>query len=296
MTYSAATLALYFLVLLFGLSVGSFLNVVIFRLPREKLSITRPKRSFCPACGVQISWHDNIPVFSWLWLRGKCRSCGKPIAARYILVELITGLMAVYLFHALGLSPAFLFYFYFFCCLLSIALIDLELMVIPMHLVYPTAVLGLINALFYPSVELAGVSLWNSLEPDFGPRLASAAGSLAGLALGWVSLKGVSVGYKLARGHDGMGDGDPPLLGMIGAFLGWRAVLMVILWSTLIGILSVGVLMLLSKGKPPEEGWGRKQLPFGPFLVLGALLYMFFGPEFLKWYWGLMGMSSAMLM
>ena len=295
MTYSTALIALYFLALLFGLSVGSFLNVVIYRLPRENLSITRPKRSFCPACGAQISWYDNIPVFSWIWLKARCRSCRKPIAARYPLVELITGLMAVYLFHVYGLSLAFLIYFYFFCCLLSIALIDLELMVIPMALVYPTAAIGLISALIYPSPELAGLGLWNSLAPDFGPRLASLAGALAGLALGWGTLKAVSLGYKLVRGHDGMGDGDPPLLGMIGAFLGWRAILLVILWSTLIGILSVAILMLMSKGKPPEEGWGRKPLPFGPFLVLGALLYLFFGPEFLAWYWGLMGVPSAML-
>ena len=293
MSYTAASIALYLLVLFLGLSVGSFLNVVIFRLPRENLSITRPKRSFCPACGAQINWFDNIPVLSWLWLRAKCRSCQKPIAARYPLVELITGLMAVYLFHIFGVSLAFLFYFYFFACLLCIALIDLELMVIPMALVYPTAVVGIISALIYPSIELTGFGLWNSLTPQFGPHVASSAGSLAGLALGWGSLKAVSLGYKLARGHEGMGDGDPPLLGMIGAFLGWRAVLLVILWSTLIGIFSVAVLMLLSRGKPPEEGWGRKPLPFGPFLVLGALLYMFFGQEFLVWYWGLMGVPSA---
>ena len=295
MTNSATTFALYFLVLFFGLSVGSFLNVVIFRLPRENLSITRPKRSFCPACGSQISWHDNIPVFSWLWLKARCRSCHKPIASRYPLVELTTGLMAVYLFHVYGLSLAFLFYFYFFSCLLSIALIDLELMVIPMALVYPTAVVGLISALVYPSPDLPGPGLWHSLAPDFGPRLASLAGALAGLALGWGSLKAVSLGYKLARGHEGMGDGDPPLLGMIGAFLGWRAVLLVILCSTLVGILSVAVLMLLSRGKPPEEGWGRKPLPFGPVLVLGALVYLFFGQEFLAWYWSLMGVPSALL-
>ena len=292
MTYSTALIALYFLALLFGLSVGSFLNVVIYRLPRENLSITRPKRSFCPACGAQISWHDNIPVFSWLWLRARCRSCHKPIAARYPLVELVTGLMAVYLFHIFGLSLAFLINFYFFCCLLSIALIDLEIMVIPMALVYPTAVIGLISAFIYPSFDLAGPALWNSLEPNFGPRPASAAGALAGLVLGWGTLKAVSLGYKLARGHEGMGDGDPPLLGMIGVFLGWRAILLVVLWSTLIGIFSVGILMLMSRGKPPEEGWGRKPLPFGPFLVLGALLYIFFGHDFLTWYWSLMGVPS----
>lgn len=286
MSNPVAVVASYFLVLFLGLSVGSFLNVVIYRLPRENLSLTKPKRSFCPSCGAHIKWFDNIPVFSWLWLRAKCRGCGQPIAARYPLVELITGLMAIYLFHVFGPTLAFLFHFYFFCCLLSIALIDLETMLIPVnYLVYPTAVLGLVNALVYPSADLTGLGLWNDLVPRLGPHLTSAVGSLAGLALGWGALKIVSVGYKLARGEDGMGDGDPPLLAMIGAFLGWRAVFLVILWSTMIGIFSVAVLMVMSKGKPPEEGWGRKPLPFGPFLVLGALLYFFFGQEFLGWYW-----------
>ena len=285
MSNPVAIVASYFLVLFLGLSVGSFLNVVIYRLPREDLSLTKPKRSFCPLCGAHIHWYDNIPVFSRLWLRAKCRSCHEPIAARYPMVELITGIMALYLFNFFGPSLAFLFYFYFFCCLLSIALIDLELMLIPMELVYPTAVLGVINALVYPSAEMTGLAMWNDLLPHLGPNLTSAAGSLAGLALGWGLLKGVSWGYKLARGHDGMGAGDPPLLAMIGAFLGWRAVLLVILWSTLIGIFSVAVLVILSRNKPPEEGWGRKEIPFGPFLVLGAFLYIFFGPEFLNWYW-----------
>ncbi|MDR2946148.1 MAG: prepilin peptidase [Candidatus Adiutrix sp.] len=289
MTYPTAPGGLYLLALFFGLSVGSFLNVVIFRLPRENLSLTKPGRSFCPACGAQISWFDNIPLLSWLWLRARCRSCAKPIAARYPLVELMTGLMSVYLFHVFGLSTAYLFYFYFFCCLLSIALIDLELMIIPMSLVYPTIALGLVSAFVHPSVELAGFGLWTRLAPDCGPHVASLAGALGGLALGWGALAGVSLAYKLVRGHEGMGDGDPPLLGMIGVFLGWRSILMVILWSTLIGILSAGLLIWFSKGRPPEEGWGRKALPFGPFLVLGALLYLFFGPEFLAWYWGLLG-------
>ena len=289
MSYSTlAEWAVYLLVLFFGLSVGSFLNVVIYRLPREGLSITKPNRSFCPACQAHINWYDNIPILSWLFLRARCRHCRRPISARYPLVELAAGLLALYLWHRFSPSiPGFLFHFYFVMCLLAIALIDLELMVIPDHLSYPTAVLGLISAAVEPSVFLSGTWLWNQIEPAFGPRAASLAGAFLGLILGWGSLKLVSVGYKLARGVEGMGDGDPPLMGMIGAFLGWRAVPLVILWSTLIGLFSVALLMIASKGKPPEEGWGQKALPFGPFLVLAALLYLFFGPAFLNWYWSL---------
>ena len=284
---TAAQWAVYFLVLLFGLSVGSFLNVVIYRLPRENLSVRKPERSFCPICGKAIRWYDNIPVFSWLLLKARCRNCHKPISFRYPLVELVSGLLALYLFHRFGPSVSFLLYFYFALCLLAISLIDLELMVIPVHLMYPTTALGLLGAALYPSWPLAGPWLWDWIVPQFGPRGASLAGSVGGMVLGWLILTLVSKGYKLARGHDGMGDGDPPLLAMIGAWLGWRAVPLVILWSTLIGVFSVGVMMLLARGKSPEEGWAMKAVPFGPFLVMGAFLYLFFGPAFLNWYWSL---------
>lgn len=284
----------YFLVLALGLSIGSFLNVVIYRLPRPDVAISKPKRSFCPNCNSAIAWYDNIPVLSWLALGGRCRFCKKPINVRYPLVELASGILAILLFHMFGLSLTFLFHFYFAMCLLAIALIDLELMVIPVkELVYPTAVLGLLNAFIDPSYgfSLAGPWLWVKVEPLLGIRGASLAGSLAGLALGWLSLAAVSMAYKMARGHEGMGDGDPPLLAMIGAFLGWRAIPMIILWSTLIGVITVGIMMAVSKKdkqESSEEGWMMKALPFGPFLVLAAFLYLFFGEKFLNWYWSLM--------
>jgi len=289
MEYSAAIYgAIYLLVFFFGLSVGSFLNVVIYRLPRDGLSVSRPKRSFCPACGVEIKWHDNIPVFSWLMLRARCRACRRPIAFRYPLVELSAGLLSLYLFYRFGSSASYVFHFYFVMCLLAIALIDLEVMIIPNALVYPAIIAGLLCAAIEPNVALAGPALWNFLEPTCGPRLTSLAGSALGLILGWGSLWLVSKGYKIVRGHDGMGDGDPPLLGMIGAFLGWRAISLVILWSTTIGLFSVAILMATAKGGAPKDGWGKKELPFGPFLVLASFLYLFFGPAFLAWYWSLM--------
>ncbi|MDR1044043.1 MAG: prepilin peptidase [Candidatus Adiutrix sp.] len=284
---SAASWAVYFLVLIFGLSVGSFLNVVIYRLPRDGLSVKKPERSFCPVCGQPIRWHDNIPLLSWLLLGARCRSCRKPISCRYPLVELLSGLLALYVFHCFGPSVSFLLYFYFLLCLVAIALIDLELMIIPVHLMYPTTALGLLGAALYPSLDLAGPWLWAAVDPQFGPRAASLAGSAAGMVLGWLVLTAVSVGYKLVRGHVGLGDGDPPLLAMIGAWLGWRAVPLVILWSTLIGLFSVAVMIILARGRRPEGGWAMKPLPFGPFLVLGAFLYLFFGPAFLDWYWSL---------
>ncbi|MDR0881397.1 MAG: prepilin peptidase [Candidatus Adiutrix sp.] len=285
---TAGIYAYYVLIAMFGLSVGSFLNVVIYRLPREGLRLARPSRSFCPVCGATIRWFDNIPVLSWLVLKGRCRDCGQPIAVRYPLVELAGGLLALYLFWRFGPSVAFILYYYFVICLLAIALIDLELMVIPDVLTYPAVAAGILCAVADPSVSLTGIRLWAALEPSIGGSLTSLAGSLLGLGFGWASLKLVSIGYKLARGHEGMGDGDPPLLGLIGSFLGWTAILPVILCSTLIGLFCVGLMMLRSRGQAPPEGWAQKPLPFGPFLALAALLYLFWGPGLLDWYWSLM--------
>ena len=275
------------LALALGLAAGSFLNVVIHRLPRPGLTLHQPRRSFCPACGAAIRWHDNVPVLSWLLLRARCRDCRRPISARYPLVEAAAGLLALRLFQLYGLSPVFLVQFYFLLCLLAIALIDLELMVIPTTLMYPTTALGLLSAWLWPEPTLAGPWLWLKLEPLWGPRLASLAGGAAGLALGWGILKAVAASYRKIRGHEGLGDGDPPLLGLLGVFLGWRALPWIVLWSSVIGLVSVGLLIALNRKSRPAGGWGLQALPFGPFLVLAALLHLAFGPELLKWYWSL---------
>ena len=279
----------HFLVLALGLSVGSFLNVVIYRLPRRDhgLSLAQPRRSFCPACGAAIRWYDNLPILSWLWLRARCRDCRQPISVRYPLVELASGVLALRLFGIYGASPEFLIHYYFVLCLLAIALIDLELMVIPVVLMYPTVGLGLAGAWAYPAPELVGPWLWQKLEPAWGAHLASLAGAVLGLALGWGVLKAVAVSFKALKGYEGMGDGDPPLLGLIGAFLGWRSLPLVILWSSLIGLLSAFVLMVLNRRNRPSGGWGRKALPFGPFLALATYLHLCFGQTFLNWYWSL---------
>ncbi|KXS56540.1 MAG: hypothetical protein AMR96_02160 [Candidatus Adiutrix intracellularis] len=274
----------YVLVLGLGLSVGSFLNVVVYRLPRQGLSLAQPRRSFCPACGTSIRWYDKIPLLSWLYLRARCRDCHKPISARYPLVELASGLLALYLFNFYGPSAVFLFQLYFVLCLLAIALIDLELMVIPTQLIYPTAILGLLSAALHPSAILAGPWLWLNLEQKLGPHLTSLAGSTAGFALGWAALKLMAVAYQATRGHKGLGDSDPPLLGLIGVWLGWRAIPTVILWSTLIGLASVIMLIIMDSKSKSEESWSQKAIPFGPFLVLATFLYLCFGPTFINWY------------
>jgi len=278
-----------FLALLLGLSAGSFLNVVIHRLPRrdQGLTLAWPRRSFCPACGAAIRWPDNIPVLGWLRLRGACRDCRRPISSRYPLVELASGILALSLVSRYGPGPQFLIQYYFSLCLLAIAFIDLELMLIPLVLVYPTTGLGLFGAWAWPAPELAGPWLWLKLEPALSPPFISLAGALAGLALGWGGLKVLAGAFKALSGCEGLGEGDPPLLGLIGAYLGWRALPLVILWALLIGLISALALWLLNRRNRPAEG--RKALPFGPFLALATYLQLFFGQAFLAWYLALAG-------
>jgi leader peptidase (prepilin peptidase)/N-methyltransferase len=285
-----STEAFGFLALVMGLSAGGFLNVVIHRLPRrdQGLSLTWPRRSFCPACGAAIRWPDNIPVLSWLRLRGECRDCRRPISIRYPLVELASGLLALSLFIRHGPGPEFLIQFYFALCLLAIALIDLELMLMPVVLIYPTTGLGLLGAWAYPAPELAGPWLWLRLEPVLSPPFISLAGAAIGLTVGWGGLKVAAIVFAALRGYEGLGDGDPPLLGLIGAYLGWRALPLVILWALLIGLLSALTLRFLNRRDRPAEGL-RKVMPLGPFLVLAAYLQLFFGQAVLVWYWSLTG-------
>jgi leader peptidase (prepilin peptidase)/N-methyltransferase len=271
------------LVLALGLSAGSLLNVVIHRLPRrvQGRSLARPRRSFCPACGAALRWSDSIPVLSWLLLRAKCRYCRRPIPARYPLVELASGALALSLFNLYGPGPEFLIRYYFVLCLLAIAFIDLEFMLIPAILVYPTAGLGLAAAWAFPSPDLAGPWLWLKLEPAWGPRPAALAAAALGLALGWGILKAAAIAFKAFRGREGLGDGDPLLLGLIGAFLGWTALFPVLLWSSAIGLASALILRGLGRRDRPAPGQGRNAaLPFAPFLVLAAYIQILFGQIF----------------
>ncbi|MDR3154345.1 MAG: prepilin peptidase [Deltaproteobacteria bacterium] len=286
----ASGAALSVLVFLAGLAVGSFLNVVIYRLPREGLSVTRPRRSFCPVCRNRIPWHDNIPVLSWIALRGRCRSCRSPISFRYPLVELLCGTLALSLFAVEGLSLRFACFYYFSITLTAVAFIDLELMVIPDLLVWPTYLLGFLCAGLSPSPLTSGLYLWERLLSDgWAPAVISLGGAAAGFVLGFLSLYAASKAYRLWRGREGLGDGDPPLLGLIGSFLGWTAVYPVLLLSSLIGLLAVFAMLFAGKGLPASGKVGAAPIPFGPFLALAALIWMFYGEAVKGWYFALLG-------
>ncbi|HOX45758.1 MAG TPA: prepilin peptidase [Myxococcota bacterium] len=293
-------------VFLFAATVGSFLNVVIYRLPIPGKSIVRP-RSACPACGALIRWYDNVPILSFLWLRARCRSCRAPISWRYPLVEALTGALAVALWWRFGLSAALGVHFAFSAALVAIAFIDYDHRIIPDEISLPGIAIG-----------FACSFLWEGMWLE----------SLIGLLVGGLGLFLMSWGYALLRGREGMGMGDVKLLGMLGAWLGWRSLLFIALFASLQGVLVSVVLTLAGvKLKPPlPEEWELEEeqrraaeaagaappaqgaadpeatgagadggqepavgflgaaIPFGPFLALAAVEYLFLGP----WFYGLL--------
>jgi leader peptidase (prepilin peptidase)/N-methyltransferase len=245
--------------IVFGTFIGSFLNVCICRLPRGE-SIVTP-RSHCPHCQKMIGWYDNIPILSYVVLRGKCRGCKAPISPQYPLVEAVTGLFSLLLMLRFGPSLGYLFYFAFVAALIVITVIDLYHQIIPDVISLPGIGVGLLGSLLLP-----GLSFVNSL---------------IGMFLGGGSLFLVATVYQWLFKREGMGGGDVKLLAMIGAFLGWRAVILTILLSSLIGSVT-GILIILLKGKDFKYA-----IPYGPFLSLGAVLCLFYGEAMIRWYFSL---------
>jgi leader peptidase (prepilin peptidase)/N-methyltransferase len=246
-------------VLLAGACVGSFLNVCIHRLPAG-LSVVYPP-SACPQCQQPIRFYDNIPVLSYLFLRGRCRACAAAIAMRYPLVELMTGLAALATFLKYGLSLATPTYFAFIAVLIVITFIDIDHQIIPDILSLP----GI--PIFFVAGLWTGQTAWQD--------------ALIGIVLGGGSLLLVAQTYRLMTGKDGMGMGDVKLLAMIGAFIGWQGVIFTIFFSSVVGTI-VGLVLMMRSG-----GSLKTKLPFGPFLALGAVAYVFYGPELIDAYLGL---------
>ena len=242
--------------IIFGALVGSFLNVCICRLPKEE-SIIWPG-SHCPHCKKPINFYDNIPLVSYFLLRGRCRYCKGSISLQYFLVEGITALSSLFLVIKFGPSLSYLVYFAFVSALIVITVIDLYHQIIPDSISLPGIAVGLLASLVLP-----GITFWNSL---------------VGALLGGGSLFIVATVYQWLFKREGMGGGDVKLLAMIGAFLGWKAVLLTILLSSLIGSVT-GILIMVMKGKDFKYA-----IPFGPFLSLGAVISLFYGEEIVRWY------------
>lgn len=251
-----------------GAVVGSFLNVVIARVPKRQ-SIVSPG-SRCPRCSSPIAWFDNVPVVSWLLLRARCRKCGLSISPRYPLVELLTGLLAVALVRREGATWAALGYFAFAAALLALSYIDLDTWLLPHQITWPLLAVGLVSPLWNPALTFA--------EAGIG-----AAGGFAAFAA--IALFGEKV-LKLET----MGWGDVWLLSALGAWLGWQALLPLVLLSAVQGAVIGAVLIAvrrdpgprppdLAEAPPSDDDWvpPRNAVPYGPFLALAALEYLFFG-------------------
>ena len=250
-----------FFAFVFGMVVGSFLNVCICRMPKDESIVSPP--SHCPHCSYQIRWYDNVPLVSYLLLRGKCRGCGAHISLQYPLVELLNGVLTLLLFLRFGPTPAFAALFLFCSALVVITFIDIEHQIIPDEISLSGIVIGFVLSFFME-------------EPGW-------LNSLLGILLGGGSLLLVAYSYQRLTGKEGMGGGDIKLLAMMGAFLGWKAVPFIIFASSLIGSL-IGVSIMFFQKKD-----SKLAIPFGPYLAFGAVLYIFYGKPLIRWYLGLSG-------
>ncbi len=248
--------------LAFGAVIGSFLNVCIHRLPRGE-SLARPG-SHCPHCGVPIHWFDNVPLFSYALLMGRCRACRKAISMRYPLVEALSAGLCLLLAMRYGLSLSAGVYYVFACALLVVTFIDLDHQIIPNRITYPGIPLGIAASLILPRITLRD--------------------SLLGIAVGAGVLLAVALLFEWIRKKEGMGFGDVKLLAMIGAFLGWKAVVLTLVISSTVGAVVGYVALRLSRKDL------HAPIPYGPFLVLGAFVHLLAGDELLDWYLRLGGM------
>jgi leader peptidase (prepilin peptidase)/N-methyltransferase len=243
-----------------GLLIGSFLNVVIHRVPRKESLVSPGSR--CPSCGYVLRWHDNIPVASFAMLGGRCRRCRVPISIRYPLVELITAIVFVAHYFVFGWTPLLAVRLLFSAALVALFAIDLEHHLLPDVITLPGLAVGLAASAFLP------------------PGLVDA---LIGMVIGGGVLWLIGEAYYRYSGEEGMGGGDVKMLAMIGAFLGWKLVLVTLVLSSVAGsVLGLAIIAV-------KRGGMKYALPFGTFLALGALAASLIGDRIVSWYAGQLG-------
>ena len=265
-----------------GSLVGSFLNVVIHRVPREE-SIVFPN-SRCPKCETAIKPYDNIPVLGWLMLGGKCRACKAPISVRYPAVELLHALLWVLVFWQIGFTPFLPVGFIFVSTLVALMFIDAEHMILPNVITYPFFVFAILVRIvfpiafgpqyfsdmsYWPATAMAGYPVW----------LASVASGLLGALAGGGSLWLVGEAWKRLRGVDAMGLGDVKMMLGFGAILGWRLSFLAIFFGAFAGAVIGSVVVARQKDRDMQT-----QIPFGIFLGIGSILSLFFGEPLIQWY------------
>jgi leader peptidase (prepilin peptidase)/N-methyltransferase len=282
---------------LFGIVIGSFLNVCITRIP-EEISIVSPA-SRCPKCGTPLKPYDNVPVFSWLWLRGKCRTCGAAISSMYPIIELTTGLLFVAAFLEFGITQTTVKWLIFTCLILILTVTDLRVRMLPDLVNWPGFAVGLMLSAFVPPndgfARMLGRRLLDLRLPGYAAGILD---GILGAAFGSFLLWGLAALYKAARGREGMGMGDVKMMAMVGAFLGLRGTFLTILVGSLLGtVLGLSVVLALYLGgwksglakRASRRGLGAEsslrwtiasmyQLPLGTFLGIGALVVVYAAP------------------
>jgi len=269
------------IVLLFGLIVGSFLNVCIARIPLD-LSIVRPA-SQCPRCKTPIRWFDNIPLVSYAVLLGRCRTCGQRISWRYPLVELLNGLLFLWVYSEFGFTGESLLVMALCSSLVVITFIDLDHQIIPDVITYPGMVTGLLVAPFFMTALAEPLPFGlEGLLPPLGQYSTSFLNALLGLLLGGAPLYFIGLLWEKLRKVEAMGGGDVKFMAMVGAFLGWKGAFLTIMIGAISGSV-IGVALILLKKHQAD-----KVIPFGPFLVFGTILTLFNGYEIISWYLGLL--------
>ncbi len=251
----------YLFVFVLGASVGSFLNVVIYRLPAG-LSLLSPP-SHCPQCSTQLKPYDNVPIFGWLWLRGRCRYCRTTISPRYPLVEFLSGLLYVAVFLRFGWQLETPFYWGLISWLVALTLIDIDTLTLP-------------NALTMSGVGLGWLA---QAVLSSGPtRLSMLVASIAASILGIWLFDGIGILGSAMTGKTAMGGGDGKLAAMLGAWLGWQGLLLSILLASCLGAFVGGFGIVLGRLER------RQPIPFGPFLAFGAGISLFFGNALIQAY------------
>jgi leader peptidase (prepilin peptidase)/N-methyltransferase len=296
-----------------GLAFGSFLNVCIYRLPRD-LSVSQPRRSVCPHCQQQIAFYDNVPVLSWLVLGGRCRACKGPISPRYLLVEVLTALLFLACYWHFGATLATIKFCTLAFLLLGLIFTDAETKLLPDKMTLTGVVLGLVFSMFVPVNDLASQFLPGVISlpvsSDISWHLLSLVDAVLGAIVGSSFIYGAGAIYLRARGIEGMGFGDVKLMAMIGAFLGVKLTVFTIFTASIAGsIFGVGTIALVwlkrtrrfmerqhgTLQQARRRAWRSAQMvyrhyemPFGVFLGGMAMIALFFGNRFMEWYWRLL--------
>ncbi len=240
-----------------GLCIGSFLNVVIYRLPR-KMNLAK-ERSACPKCSTQLKWYHNIPLVSWLILRGKCGFCGEKISGRYPTVELVNALFYLYFYWQFGFSADFFVFSAISSSLLAIFFIDLDFMMIPDVITLPGILIGLAVSLLPDGIGIVSAGI--------------------GMLVGGGSLYLIAIIGDWLFKKESMGGGDIKMAAMLGAFLGWQKVVLIFIASAVIGLVVSLVIMVFS-AKLRET----RMIPFGPFLAMAAIVSIIYGQQIIDYY------------